>query len=646
MRPHARPGLAAVAGGALLALAQGCAGAPATDPTPPSRARTAAPSLDAGTAATPLDPHVRGWEREHAYAYKLKSANFVEFGSEASAFDFDLVGTLRLVAVAAAPDAATLFLAIPDATVVSRVPRSQQEFDKIAKQVSRAYAFVDLSGGHVARLHLPSGIAPVVANTFRSVASALQFERPSQPASEYEAEEYDATGKYVARYQRDPAGDVWTKQKVRYLSLLSPKTTTPALSMRLLPEVTASTGEIRLSADGRPQTVEIHDEFVVAGAQVPVHTRTGLSLESVPSNAADAADRDWTALLAATAPLSPDEPYAAATESLDAARIGGLTFEGVVSQLEARGEPSGEDSVRSTSGAPPDSVARAREEARTKDDSRLFIALAAILRTQPSKVPLAVRRIRSHSAAARDLVDALGSASTPESQKALVELSNSVSLDPKLRSRALASLTQTPRPAEVSIDALKTTLLTDPFNGPALLGLGSYSRRLRDAGKIDAANEIGALLIDRLPRAKSQGELRLVTVLRAIANSGYTPALGAVSAYLEDPLDEVRAAAVRSLQSMRGPNVDEILASRLHADPSPEVRSSVLAAAKVRGPSDVLVRAVASAATEADDPHVRYDAVRLLIQWAPQRSDIHATLDSVARNDAENRIRDVAKAAL
>jgi HEAT repeat protein len=116
--------------------------------------------------------------------------------------------------------------------------------------------------------------------------------------------------------------------------------------------------------------------------------------------------------------------------------------------------------------------------------------------------------------------------------------------------------------------------------------------------------------------------------------------------YLGDDHDVVRSAAVRALQSMRDPQVDGILATRLREDGSSDVRISALDAAQVRDPSSVLAEAVASAGTEAADAHVRFRAVELMIRWLPQRPALRSTLESVAKNDAELRVRSRAQAAL
>jgi len=187
-------------------------------------------------------------------------------------------------------------------------------------------------------------------------------------------------------------------------------------------------------------------------------------------------------------------------------------------------------------------------------------------------------------------------------------------------------------------------LVTEPFNEIALLGLGTFSRRFRDDGQADQASAIGAVLVNRLKNATKATDR--LTALRAITNSGYALALLDVLAFLSSDDEDVRVAAVRALQSMRDPKVDDLLADRMQSDASTAVRMSALTAAKVREPSDILSRAAENAATTAADPHVRFRAVELLASWLPRRPAVRSVLEQIARDESEPRIRDAAQTAL
>ena len=617
---------------AFLGVAAGnCARAPGD----PSVATQGGSAVAQNPPEQPLDARTRGWDLGRLYAYRLKLTSTVSMGGPDNTFDFDLTGVVRIATMTVTPEVATLYATMVDVKTVSRMPDSQSEFDKLAALIQKAGCFFTFSGGRLSELRVPQGAAPTVVNVYRQVVSALQFARPARESVHYTADEYDTTGKYVADYTLDPTTHLWQKRKQKYVSLLTPTLQQGNIPVQIVPEVIVSKGAIELLADGRPGLIEMRDDISIRAAELPLRSSNVLSLETGPSEPAPLVAPNWTALLAATSRLASDEPYVVAgmDQSLEDQRAGGLTFEQAVEGLEQLAKGNAE------SGNGADQPALARE-------SKLFTALSSILRTQPKKIPLAIQKIRAKAPVSRTLIDALASASSPEAQAALVKLMNSKTTEAEVRNDVAASLSRTPNPDAVSIAAFKALLAADPWSTQALYALGTYSRRLRDAGKPDQAKELGELLASRLALAPSAGTL--ADVLRAIANSGYAGALAKVVPHLKSQEEEVRAAAVRALQSMQNPKVDELIAACLETDPSRQVRLAAIEAAKLRQPSDSLARAVTSAATNAEsDAHVRYAAVQLMIRWLPKgRTELRATLEKVSHDDQEQRIRELATTAL
>jgi hypothetical protein len=424
-----------------------------------------------------------------------------------------------------------------------------------------------------------------------------------------------------------------SKRKERYLELVGAQASPANVSsLNLVPRVAASEGRVMLAPDGRPTGISLRDELRIEGAQAPVGSHSTLSLDAVSVTAAPAPKLEDA--YAAMHRIPADGAYgdAPSAEALDRSRIKGLTFAEAVRRLEERA-PKG--------GAAPSVAADADDTAPPPvgaEDSGLFIALAAIFRQQPATVPLALQKIRSGSVAAPALLDALGSASSPAAQDALIELMTSPSTSAKVRSRAGSVLVRTNAPTDRSIAALKALLAKEPFNPKALYGLGTFSRRLRDAGDEKRAAELGEFLATKLAAATTVSPI--LTTLRAIANSGYGGALPKILPLLTDKREQVRVDAVRSLQSMKDPRVDDLIVARVKSDASNAVRISGIQAAQVREPSDILVRGLLAAATSAEDPHVRYRAVEVLLRWAPRRSELKAELSRLAGSDQERRIRD------
>jgi hypothetical protein len=565
---------------------------------------------------------------------------------DAKQFDFDLSGTIQVKPITVSGTDDELYVAAAEPKVVSRLPHDQAQLDKVAAEMAGTGCVFSFSAGRLTQIRFPRGLSTMTVAAYRDIGAALQFVREGAPSDDYTAREYDTTGEYVARYQFDAAAGLWHKQKQRYLSVLGAKQNATSGLSRIAPQIESSEGDILLFSDGRPENVKLRNAVALDGTQQAVRSTSKLSLNAIRSEPASQPGPDWAALIAPLATIAADQPYAGQTsvESLDQARIAGITFDQAVSELTRIEQQKKGGVPASVNGTPLDPASKAKVEQQTRDESRLFIALAAILREQPPSIPAATRLIRAKSPASSVLIEALGSASSPAAQLALVQLAAEKGVDPLQRTQIYTALSRSARPDRVAVDAMKGLLKNDPFNEQGLLSLGTYSRRFRDGGQEPEAEELGALLVGTLKVARTVPDR--LTAIRALGNSGFDGALPFLGPSLADGRDDIRVAAVRALQSMRDPKVDELIADRLNSDPATEVRVSALKAAKVRAPSDVLVTAVETAATSAADPHVRYSAVELLSAWLEARPDVRPTLERASREDAEQRIRGQAQAAL
>jgi hypothetical protein len=385
----------------------------------------------------------------------------------------------------------------------------------------------------------------------------------------------------------------------------------------------------------------------VKGAQAPVRSTLAIELQSSGEPRAMQPSPNLTELLAKCRRFGANEviPNPKAAEVLDTAKIGGLDFETIVARLEERASGAKSDAVKPASDAPLSAEEQAKAEQEVQQDSRLFNALSATFRNDPRTTDKAVEKIKKGSSAASTLMAALGAAGTPEAHRALGKLLRKKTVDREVERRIVLSLSRTPKPTKEGALALQALLERDPLNAGALYGLGTYSRLYRDAGATEEAKALGELLVGRFDVSKG-GPMSLGIVLRAIANSGYAGALPRVTPYLDHKDERIRVAAMRAVQSMRDPRVDGILAEHLRTDVSPQVRLSALEAAKLREPNQVLVAALTDASTKSEDRHVRYRAVELMSDWLSKRPELRGTLELVAKNDAEAKIRERAKEAL
>lgn len=615
-------------------------------PLPPASASAAAPV----GAVTVVDTVTRGWSIDTSYSYRLKLTTTIAMGDGPKSFDFDLTGNAVVIPASVTDDQAVLYVSIPDATIVTRIRGTEPDFDKAAADVRGTGIFFTLSKGKLGELRIPNHQSPLATNSYRAVASALQFAHAKSGESRYGTEEFDTTGRAAVEYEAEADRSLWKKKKLRYVDLLGVSKPIGTANIPLLPRVT-SEAHLRLAPSGRPLSVELHEAMLVSGAQVPLRSEVALSLSSGPEQPGPSPAPDWKAKLASAQPLPAAQAVgtAAPIEDLDSARIGALDFDQILKGLEDNAKERSaraaarELAAQGAAATESDAETEARET-ELHEDSRFFFALAALLRRDPRLIQRAVAAVHAKSPAAVLLLDALSSSGTTAAQDALASLTEAKDLDGALRNHAYVALTRTPIPSNGSVLALKALLRRKPFDERGLYGLGTFARRLRDEGKTQQSNAIGEFLLARLKEAKD--DMYVVRVLRSIANSGYTRALPRVIPYLTDEREKVRGGAVRALQSMQDPQIDGILATRLRDDESSVVRLAVVDAAQVREASPVLADAMASVSTEAADSHVRFRAVELMIRWLPQRPGLRATLELIAKNDAEPKVRNRAGAAL
>jgi hypothetical protein len=633
-------------------LAIGCGGATpsgaADSSAPAAGAAPAASAVASASATAGFEARMRGYALGERYRYALRTSNTVRFGDHAPSFDFDLTATVDVIPHAVTNEQVSAYLALSDVHRTNRAAGGGQDLDRLVSELGSQGVFITLRAGRVSELGVPLGMSGMAANTYRELASALQCVRSSSAAARYTVDEYDTTGLHIAEYERGADDLTWHKRTLRYLNLLGVKMDRAAQAgvRELVPEVRRSVGELRLSPEGRPVFVKLSQELAMTGTQTPMQST--LSLELAAQRAPDLPPKlDVSALLEKTRRYAADEPIQVAADpaNLDAARIGGLDFATIVRQLERIAQ---RQKAVSLDPAHPDAVespeSRGVTEATVGEQARLFSALTATFRQEPSSIERAVSLIRGRSAASDVLLDALGSASTGASHGALARLLGTTKLDREVRARIIVSLARVQKATAEASRALLAVLEKEPFQAGALYGLGTHARLLRDEGRVTEANTLGEFLVARLGRAREP--VALVRTLRAIGNSGYDAALPLVRPHLLNDSEQVRSAAVRALQTMSDPNVDALIVSRLETDADTAVRVSAIEAARLRDPNDLLVKALEGAGRAASDSHVRYRAVDVMAQWLPKRPELRASLQRIADRDGEQRVRDRARTAL
>jgi HEAT repeat protein len=568
-------------------------------------------------------------------------------GAEQRRVDVDLSGELELVARDWSRGTGLVSARFLRPSLKTLDPDTQQELESVKAALEKP-VLLKFAQGRLEEVRVPANYPQLASNLQRTVGSSLQFAPGcTGEGAGCEAEEEDAAGKYRASYARGAAPGSFQKTKSSY----GPATTKPlpGLQMQPLnvaPRVVSASCNIAVS-NMRFQSVGCEEKLTLEFTPgSPIVSQTKLSLARVRSAQA-APVPDFGALLAttsnATAPLL--NPRASTRLGVDEERIRNLDFPRALAALEAQEKDPEKDKVwGSVNGKKIDEEELERREDRVLERTDAFVAMVALLRLRTADVPLAVAAVERKSIASARLFSALSSAGTPEAQAALVKLMQNPRLPDEARLAAAARLIRTPAATPATVNVL-TSLVEDPLLAThAVYGLGTISRRLREAGDLERASTIGAVLVSRLERAKTTDST--VRALRGIANSGYVPALATVRSRLDAENEDVRGAALEALRHMADPAVDGILAERIRSDKSPSVRLAAINAFKLREPSAVLALPLAQTSEHDADPRVRRAAVRLAGIWISRRPELRTVLDRIRTSDESATVRAIAQAQL
>jgi hypothetical protein len=608
----------------------------------------------APVAAAPTGITGVSWKASARYTYKTKLSSHLSVkGGEM--MDLSLETTLALDARATKEGTVELAARLEKTSFKAVEPELRSKFDALAKELEQPFALT-LADGRLSEVRLPHDFSAFAASIARTLAASLQMAEAEGDAAgqTWSVSERDGTGTYDAEYKR-VARDEVAKRKLSYRETAAAGSIGLNLNAKLAPKVISSAGKLLFEApregDGarraRLRRLE-YDEKLEArlAPTAPLTSSTKLELTLVSAERPPTA-YDWNALVASTRAIAPDALYGTAPHksAYDSVRIGDYTIDRALRELEEQAkDPKSNQLSRSVRDAPPSPDAQAKQETTLLEQSRVFNATAALIRSDPKHIPLVVAKVRANSPALRALLDALSTAGTPEAQKALVELMEDRKLSDGVRRAAAFSLARTEEATTATVLALTQHLgSTDPLRIHALYGLGTIARRLRDAKQSERAEAISATLVEQLRRGTTPDEQ--VHALRAIANSGHSAAFDAVQPLLTSDAVKVRAASIDALRLMDRPEVDGIIATRLTQDVA-GVQVAALDAIAVRTPNDTLTEALKTTARSAADSSIRIRAIRQMGQWQRQRPELKTTLRELESTDQPEAIRRAAGTAL
>lgn len=502
-----------------LALLAGCAGGSAKD------------TGEAGPAG-------RAFSLGESFVYDVDSSRAVSMGG----FSAHLRGELALTVVGEAEGGAHVLRGDLRGARYEQVPA-----EDISADLEQPFFFTVLPDGKVQSFRFSSGIASSAAAQQRELALSLQIVEPGDGAPAepvWRTVERDSTGDYDASYTRD--GGAIHKVKVAYLPKGGDASGSPIAGIDRL--TVESSADFTLDANDWPRTVsERESTTAVAGTLQVVSTKSS------------------------TARLVRVEERPALVGSMEKAD---LVEEGVL-DAKARALAKIQSDQGFVAGRTFDQIAEALRAADSKTHNSAILAMAALLRLDPSAAAAARAEMlggRSDLRAKKRLAAAMGSAGTPEAQRALasfIDASLAPSV-PVIDAITALALTRTPTP-ETAAALLGAMSSGDAIlASTATLATGAVVRAMTQAGSADAAPALDAL-VERLARAATPNDKELC--LRALGNTGHPRALAAIEPYLTSDDVALRAAAVHGVRFMIGEAADRAVVAGL-SDPDESVQAA------------------------------------------------------------------------
>lgn len=567
----------------------------------------------------PRDNHVvAGWRTGDQRAFDVALSVDAHMASS-PVTQFALHGRWVVTAVEVTADRALLLAELRDAALGTEHASLQAEYTALDRELAAPFVFAIRDDGTIGDAYLDARTPALIVGIWRTLGSSLQLARGT--SAEWTAEEFDATGRYLARYRPGPSPGSYEKRKLRYIALSTARDTrTRMLTVPITTEIVDDAATLHVDVDGDLDRVASHELVRTHAELLPIEWESTLSLARVSEQVVPP-PANWKQLVANRERYAPDRAFADSANTLrrDAALLGDRQLADILAELEA---------------------------ANTGDRARAnaFAALRAALRIRPGAIEQSRALIDDDSRSTPLLIDALGAAGTADAQRLLRHLLARSRPGAAYTKLAAIALSRTPDPEVESMRTLASLLDDRALGTQATYGVGTMARRFGEAGKDDAANAAIAILRDRAAAAHSA--LETIIALRGIANSGAAALYPVAERFFDDNDDGVRAAAVEALELMDDPRVDAAIADRIERDPSSSVRLAAARAARLRDPSPVLRDLVEARIRVDSDPHVRLGLVRVLAAWAPRSEHVATALSWVAEHDAEEAVRREAQQGL
>ncbi len=488
-------------------------------------------------------------------------------------------------------------------------------------------------------------------NFARALLAITQFvlpdpKSPAQP--QWEAQEDDPNGQYIARYQsalnfdktarRDPKSSfkIFRKTKLRYRKPeRKPKPGEFDAPMTIIPKgdlmarFNAHSGQL-ISLDGKESQTMMIAEKTVAWSE------TALRLSQLKVEAATATE--FSRLVSenalreksvAATQLSATKSDETAERSIQHNALGKETSEDLLARLENIREPAGE--TKST--------------AEASDESSLYLKIKALVYVEPeSSGPLGkvLATADPKSAKMRVVAGALGIVGHPQAQAALVGAIQSRLDDWPALSVLIPTLGAVGEPTQLAEDTLRDLAFNSRNEDIALtaqLSLGALARNLAFKSSERAA-KIVEEIIRKIKSSKSQETTR--QMLLVLGNAGSAQALPTLIPFLSAPSPSLRVAAASAMRWIDSDQVNSVLITALTSDMDASVRLEAAAALGLREIDATTFKAQKEAFLKDNSENVRLTLLSNLWKAHVSFPEARQLVKQAAASDSSEVVRNAA----
>ena len=497
--------------------------------------------------------------------------------------------------------------------------------------------------GKVLSVRFDSATGKLSQGFARALIGAMQFvfsSEGSDKLNQWETNEEDTNGQYVARYQRvnhrsvNAKGTVrssitFQKQITRYLRTTTKSsptefnlesTITPAGSLMAMFD--QNNGRVIALNGTQSQTIE------VAGKTV-AHTQSTLGLSYVGEEAAGpvklaalrAANSQLERTVAAT-PLSASISKEEREASIERTELATDNLEKLLADLAKLESAHGD-----------------------KNETPIYLKFKALIYVHPeSSAPLGqvLAKADPESLTMRVLTGALGVVGNPPAQAALVRAIKARSTDWPALSMLIPALDEASAPTPLAEETIRELASQSPnpdVASTAQLTLGAMARNLAETSP-ERATMIVDSLIKQINSSSSAVTTRLL--LLALGNAGSTQAYSTIARFTSDSSPALRIAAAVALRWIDSDQADTELIRVLTADPESAVRLEAATALGLRQINANSFEAQKQAFAMDKDEKVRLALLRNLWKGRVVFPEARELIEKAATSDASEDVRKAA----